>query len=100
MLSEAAVFLQKIRAYGDPRLFALHLVSEHFAKSSQPLVPERLFMAGGNGKNGGDISSGILGQLTGGLNGYYFSIFKQSLPIPILSTAWFTARSFVNLART
>ena len=54
-LSEAAVFLQKIRAYGDPRLFALNLVGEQFAKSNQPLVPERLFVVrpaiptGGNG---------------------------------------------------
>src|SRR5439155_10585812 len=50
-LSEAAVFLQKIRAYGDPRLFALSLVSDQFAKSAQPLVPERLFIMGG-GKDG------------------------------------------------
>lgn len=49
-LSEAAVFLQKIRAYGDPRLFALNLVSEKFAHSAQPIVPERLLvMGGGNG---------------------------------------------------
>ena len=51
-LSEAAVQLQKIRAYGDPRLFALNLVSEHFANSTQPLVPERMMMMG-DGRNGG-----------------------------------------------
>ncbi|HEY5893370.1 MAG TPA: SPFH domain-containing protein [Chthoniobacterales bacterium] len=50
--AEASVNLQKIRAYGDPRLFALNLVSEHFAQSTQPLVPERMFMFGGVG--GGD----------------------------------------------
>ncbi len=67
-LSEAAVFLQKIRAYGDPRLFALNLVSEQFAHSAQPLVPERLFIAGagagtnGNGKHDGS-ETGVLGPL-------------------------------------
>ncbi len=75
-LSEAAVFLQKIRAYGDPRLFALNLVGEQFSKSAQPLVPERLFMVGGsgggsngngdgNGHSGGmDVApTGVMGQL-------------------------------------
>ena len=51
-LAEASVFLKKIQAYGDPRLFALNLVSEKVAESKQPLVPERLFMLGG--KDGGD----------------------------------------------
>ncbi len=53
-LSEATVSLQKIRAYGDPRLFALNLVAEHFARSAQPLVPERLLVMGGGeaGKDG------------------------------------------------
>jgi len=74
-LSEAAVFLQKIRAYGDPRLFALNMVGEQFSRSSQPLVPERLFVVGSNGgssngtngngsSHGGDTAtSGMLGQL-------------------------------------
>jgi uncharacterized membrane protein YqiK len=64
-LSEAAVQLQKIRAYGDPRLFALNLVSEHFAQSAQPLVPERLLVMGdGQEKNGEGVQShGMLGQL-------------------------------------
>ena len=38
-LAEAAVSLQKIRAYGDSRLFALNLVAERFAGSAQPIVP-------------------------------------------------------------
>ena len=46
-LAEASVFLQKIRAYGDPRLFALNLVADHFARSAQPIVPERLLVMGG-----------------------------------------------------
>jgi len=68
-LSEAAVQLQKIRAYGDPRLFALNLVSEHFADSKQPLVPERLLVMG-DGRTGGETpggpggaQGGMLGQL-------------------------------------
>src|SRR5207237_5568703 len=31
-LSEAAVCLQKVRAYGDPRLYTLNVVGEHFSK--------------------------------------------------------------------
>jgi uncharacterized membrane protein YqiK len=64
-LSEAAVFLQKIRAYGDPRLFALSLVADQFAKSSQPIVPERLLFMGG-GKDGEKLdltTSNVFGQL-------------------------------------
>ena len=65
-LSEAAVFLQKIRAFGDPRLFALNIVSEKFANSAQPIVPQKLLVMG-DGKSGDDNqsipSSGLLGQL-------------------------------------
>jgi uncharacterized membrane protein YqiK len=57
-LSEAAVFLQKIRAYGDPRLFALNLVSEQFARSVQPLVPERLFISPGGHNGDGKLEVG------------------------------------------
>jgi uncharacterized membrane protein YqiK len=57
-LSEAAVFLQKIRAYGDPRLFALNLVSEQFARSVQPLVPERLFISPGGHNGEGKLEVG------------------------------------------
>jgi uncharacterized membrane protein YqiK len=64
-LSEASVLLRKIGSFGDPRLYALSLVAEHLAHSSQPLVPERVFMAGGNGENGHAASpgQGLLGLL-------------------------------------
>ena len=64
-LAEAAVFLQKVRAYGDPRLFALNLVAEQFSKSAQPIVPERLFVLGGEGGEGasGAAGSNVLTQL-------------------------------------
>src|SRR5205807_8096766 len=68
-LSEAAVLLRKIGSFGDPRLYALSLVAEHMAHSSQPLVPERVFVAGagGNGENGhgpgAGASQGMLGLL-------------------------------------
>jgi uncharacterized membrane protein YqiK len=55
--AEAAVSLKKIRAFGDPRLFALSRVGQEFAHSAQPLVPERLMVMGGgensNGNGGG-----------------------------------------------
>ena len=45
-LSEASVLLRKIQSFSDPRLYALSLVAEQLAHSSQPLVPERVFIAG------------------------------------------------------
>lgn len=66
-LSEASVLLRKIQSYSDPRLYSLALVAEHLSRSSQPLVPERVFMAGGHGggENGpaGAPSQGLLGML-------------------------------------
>ncbi|HEX4413495.1 MAG TPA: SPFH domain-containing protein [Lacipirellulaceae bacterium] len=67
-LAEASVMLRRIASYGDPRLYALSQVSKNLAHSKQPLVPERVFMAGANGHNG-DASSdtngatGLLGLL-------------------------------------
>ena len=67
-LSEAAVNLQKIRAYGDSRLFALNLVADQFARSAQPIVPERLLIMGGgkDGEGQADLGSvNLLSQLLG-----------------------------------
>ena len=61
-LAEAAVTLQKVNAYRDPRLFALNLVAEQFSHSTQPLVPERLFITGSNGESDGQAGS-LVGQL-------------------------------------
>jgi uncharacterized membrane protein YqiK len=60
-LSEASVLLRKIGSYGDPRLYALALVAEHLSHSTQPLVPERVFTAGGNGE--GHPAGGAQGML-------------------------------------
>jgi uncharacterized membrane protein YqiK len=63
-LSEASVLLRKIGSFGDPRLYALAQVAESLSKSSQPLVPERMFVAGSNGEAGKDGGShGMLGLL-------------------------------------
>jgi hypothetical protein len=64
-LSEASVLLRKIGSFGDPRLYALAQVAEHLSHSTQPLVPERLFMMGGSNGNGhGDgAAQGMLGTL-------------------------------------
>jgi uncharacterized membrane protein YqiK len=65
-LSEAGVTLQKVRAYGDPRLFALNLVADRFAQSAQPIVPERLLVMGGGDGAGAPAavgSSNVLSQL-------------------------------------
>lgn len=68
-LAEASVLLRQIASYGDPRLYALSRVSENLSNSAQPLVPERMFVAGGgssdgNGSaNGSAPTSGLLGVL-------------------------------------
>ncbi len=63
-LSEASVLLRKISSFGDPRLYALAQVAEHLAHSTQPLVPERVFVASSNGENGhGSPNQGMLGLL-------------------------------------
>ncbi len=64
-LAEASVLLRKIGSFGDPRLYALLSASEKLANSSQPLVPERVFMSGAAGENGHATASGqgLLGVL-------------------------------------
>jgi uncharacterized membrane protein YqiK len=63
-LSEALVLLRKIASFGDPRLYALSIVTEQLTQSKQPLVPERVFMAGGHGENGSAAGAGgVLGTL-------------------------------------
>lgn len=60
--SEASVFEQKIRAWGDGRLLALNMVTEQLSKSAQPLVPDRVVVLGSDGsKDAGSTS--IVGQL-------------------------------------
>src|ERR1041384_3962772 len=48
-LAEAAVTLQKVSAYRDPRLYALNVFADQFSKSVQPLVPSRLFISNAGG---------------------------------------------------
>jgi uncharacterized membrane protein YqiK len=65
-LSEAAILMKKIASFGDPRLYALALVTEHLSKSTQPLVPERVFVTGGTGEAAsaaGSPGSGLVAQL-------------------------------------
>ncbi len=65
-LTEASVLLRKIGSYGDPRLYAVSQVAEHLSHSQQPLVPERMFVAGGSSNGNGHAdgaSNGMLGLL-------------------------------------
>ena len=66
-LAEAAVTMQKVGAYRDPRLYALNMFSEQFAHSAQPLVPSRLFISGGGkdgeGQTGGSVLETLLNLL-------------------------------------
>jgi uncharacterized membrane protein YqiK len=61
-LSEASVLIRKIQSFSDPRLYALSVVAQNLANCTQPLVPERVFIAGGTGGAG----TGGEGSLTGG----------------------------------
>jgi len=71
-LSEASVLYRRISSYQDPRLYAISLLAEHLSKSTQPLVPERVFMAGGAGGNSGEPGSHA--DPTGGLFGMLISL--------------------------
>jgi uncharacterized membrane protein YqiK len=64
-LAEASVLLKKISSFGDPRLYALALAAEHLAHSTQPLVPDRLFIAGSDGAStpAGSTGQGLFGML-------------------------------------
>jgi len=57
-LAEAAVTLQKVGAYRDPRLYALNVFADQFSKSVQPLVPSRLFISHAGGRSGEDSGAG------------------------------------------
>jgi len=63
-MSEAAVLLKRIASYRDPKLYAVSLLAEHLSHSTQPLVPQRVFLAGGDrGAGAADPASGLLGLL-------------------------------------
>ena len=70
-LAEASVLLRQIASYGDPRLYALARVSENLSHSEQPLVPERMFVAGGSHDGNGN---GSTPNATGGLLGVLISL--------------------------
>jgi uncharacterized membrane protein YqiK len=55
--AEADVLRQKVESFGDPKLYAISLVADAMSHSVQPLVPETMFSAGGDGQ------SGMLGTL-------------------------------------
>jgi uncharacterized membrane protein YqiK len=55
--SEAQVLLKKVASFGDPRLYALSLVSEILSRSQQPIVPRQVFTSGDHD------GAGILSQL-------------------------------------
>src|SRR4051812_29427438 len=57
-LAEAAVTLQKVGPYRDPRLYALNVFADRFSQSVQPLVPSRLFISNGAGTKSGEAQPG------------------------------------------
>jgi uncharacterized membrane protein YqiK len=75
-LSEASVLIRKIQSFTDPRLYALSVVAQNLANCTQPLVPERVFIAGGvgSGGTGGDGQSGAGAGVGNGLVGMLLSL--------------------------
>jgi uncharacterized membrane protein YqiK len=59
--AQASVLRKQIESYGDPRLYAVSIVSKHLAQSHQPLVPQQLFMTGA--PRNGDSGHGEQGPL-------------------------------------
>jgi hypothetical protein len=55
--AEAEVLLKKVASFGDPRLYALSVISEFLSKSRQPIVPRQVFTSGG------EQDAGIVGTL-------------------------------------
>lgn len=55
--AEAEVSGQKVKALGDPRLYAMNLMATQLSQSKQPLVPERLVILGGQGGGEGPQSA-------------------------------------------
>ena len=73
-LSEASILLRKIQSYSDPRLYALALVAEHMANSTQPLVPERVFNAGGGSGTGTGSDNGLAANAGQGVLGLLINL--------------------------
>ncbi len=63
-IAEAAVLQRKVNSYGDPRLYALAEMADGLAKSTQPLVPEQVFISG-DGAGHGEATTGVVGTLLG-----------------------------------
>ncbi|MDB5351326.1 MAG: hypothetical protein JWN86_2573 [Planctomycetota bacterium] len=73
-LSEASVLLRKIQSFSDPRLYALTQVANQLANSNQPLVPQRVFMAGSNGHSSNGDGHGGSDHSAQGLFGLLISL--------------------------
>ncbi|MDP6556665.1 MAG: SPFH domain-containing protein [Pirellulaceae bacterium] len=80
--AQAKVLRKQIESYGDPRLYAVSMVSKHLAQSRQPLVPSQLFTTGIS-QNGDTTSNeqGPLGLLIELLLAEKVG-FQTSLPVP------------------
>jgi uncharacterized membrane protein YqiK len=91
-LADAAVLMQKVASYGDPRLFALSHVGTQLAKSTQPLVPERVFVSGGDTPTQ-SVSEGVNGH---GANGSTATIATTGLVGLLLQTLMSERTSFAG----
>jgi uncharacterized membrane protein YqiK len=73
-LSEASVLMRKIESFSDPRLYALSSVAQHLSQCTQPLVPERMFIAGGGGNGHNGDSHDPTNTATGGMIGLLINL--------------------------
>jgi uncharacterized membrane protein YqiK len=93
-LAEAAVLMQKVASYGDPRLFALSHVGSQLAKSTQPLVPERVFVSAAD-TQARSVSEGSNGDGHAGSGGAA-TIASTGLVGLLLQTLMAERTSFAN----
>jgi multidrug efflux pump subunit AcrA (membrane-fusion protein) len=73
-LAEASVLLRRISSFRDPKLYAISLLAEQLSKSTQPLVPERVFVAGGAGSANGNGHGALPIEPSAGLFGTLISL--------------------------
>ncbi len=62
--------MRRIASFRDPKLYAISILAEQLSKSTQPLVPSRVFVAGGGGAgtgngNGNGHAAGQIDPATG-----------------------------------
>jgi uncharacterized membrane protein YqiK len=73
-MSEVAVLLRRIASFRDPKLYAISVLAEKLSKSTQPLVPQRVFVSGNGGGAANGNGHGPIVEPAAGLFGTLISL--------------------------